>query len=79
MQTIQTAFTLGKITLPRTAMLAPMAGVADRAYRLLCRSFGAAATVSEMVSVKGLWRQRLCRTLYDHRTGTPHGTAAIWQ
>lgn len=54
MQTIQTAFTLGKITLPRTAMLAPMAGVADRAYRLLCRSFGAAATVSEMVSVKGL-------------------------
>lgn len=54
MQTIQTAFTLGKIALPRTAMLAPMAGVADRAYRLLCRSFGAAATVSEMVSVKGL-------------------------
>ena len=54
MQTIQTAFTLGKTVLPRTAVLAPMAGVADRAYRLLCRSFGAAATVSEMVSVKGL-------------------------
>ena len=54
MQTIQTAFTLGKTALPRTAILAPMAGVADRAYRLLCRSFGAAATVSEMVSVKGL-------------------------
>lgn len=54
MQTIQTAFTLGKTVLPRTAILAPMAGVADRAYRLLCRSFGAAATVSEMVSVKGL-------------------------
>lgn len=45
---------LGKLTLPKTAMLAPMAGVADRAYRLLCRSFGAAACVSEMVSVKGL-------------------------
>ena len=54
MQTIQTAFTLGKTALPCTAILAPMAGVADRAYRLLCRSFGAAATVSEMVSVKGL-------------------------
>ena len=31
MQTIQTAFTLGKTVLPRTAVLAPMAGVADRA------------------------------------------------
>ena len=30
MQTIQTAFTLGKTVLPRTAVLAPMAGVADR-------------------------------------------------
>lgn len=45
---------LGSLTLPKTAMLAPMAGIADTAYRLLCRSFGAAATVSEMVSVKGL-------------------------
>ena len=33
MQTIQTAFTLGKTVLPRTAVLAPMAGGADRAYR----------------------------------------------
>lgn len=51
---IQNTFHLGKLTLPRTAMLAPMAGVADRAYRLLCMSYGAAGTVSEMVSVKGL-------------------------
>lgn len=47
-------FRIGKVEMPRTAMLAPMAGVADRAYRLLCREYGAAATVSEMVSVKGL-------------------------
>ncbi len=47
-------FRIGTIAMPRTAMLAPMAGVADRAYRLLCREYGAAATVSEMVSVKGL-------------------------
>lgn len=47
-------FQIGRITMPRTAMLAPMAGVADRAYRILCREYGAAATVSEMVSVKGL-------------------------
>ncbi len=47
-------FVLGHVTMPKTAMLAPMAGVADRAFRQLCRSFGAAGTVSEMVSVKGL-------------------------
>lgn len=48
------SFHLGKLKLPKTAMLAPMAGVADRAYRLLCMSYGAAGTVSEMVSVKGI-------------------------
>lgn len=45
---------IGSVKIPRTAILAPMAGVADRAYRLLCREYGAAAAVSEMVSVKGL-------------------------
>lgn len=36
------------------AFLAPMAGVTDRAFRELCASFGAAYTVTEMVSSKGL-------------------------
>ena len=31
-----------------------MAGVADRAFREICRDFGAAYTVTEMVSAKGL-------------------------
>ncbi len=39
------------------AALAPMAGVADSAFRCLCRSMGAAYTVSEMVSCKGLHYQ----------------------
>ena len=34
------------------AFLAPMAGVADRAFREICRDFGAAYTVTEMVSAK---------------------------
>lgn len=42
------------ITLPRTAMLAPMAGIADRAYRQLCKEYGAVLVVGEMASVKGL-------------------------
>ena len=45
---------IGKITLPRTAALAPMAGVADRAFREICRSQNACFVVGEMVSSKGL-------------------------
>lgn len=46
--------TIGNSSIPKTAALAPMAGVADRAYRILCKEYGAAALVSEMVSAKGL-------------------------
>ena len=45
---------IGGVVLKKTAVLAPMAGVADRAYRLMCREFGAAYSVSEMVSAKGI-------------------------
>lgn len=45
---------IGGVEIKRTAALAPMAGVADRAYRLMCKRFGAAYTVSEMVSAKGI-------------------------
>ena len=38
----------------RTAALAPMAGVADTAYRQLCTEMGACMCVSEMISAKGL-------------------------
>ncbi|MBQ7116614.1 MAG: tRNA dihydrouridine synthase DusB [Clostridia bacterium] len=39
---------------PRSAALAPMAGVADKAFRELCVEYGATYVVSEMVSSKGL-------------------------
>ncbi|MBR2284672.1 MAG: tRNA dihydrouridine synthase DusB [Ruminococcus sp.] len=45
---------IGRTDIPRTAVLAPMAGVADRAYRLMCRRYGAAMVTSEMVSAKGI-------------------------
>ena len=45
---------IGKVEIARTAALAPMAGVADRAYRLMCKKYGAAYVVSEMVSAKGI-------------------------
>ena len=51
---MQQTIKLGNLTLPRTAGLAPMAGVADRAYRILCKEHQAALLVSEMISAKGL-------------------------
>ncbi|MCK5540864.1 MAG: tRNA dihydrouridine synthase DusB [Deltaproteobacteria bacterium] len=35
-------------------IMAPMAGLSDRPFRRLCRSFGADLAVSEMISAKGL-------------------------
>lgn len=45
---------IGNLILNGYAALAPMAGVADRAFRELCMRFGAGYCVSEMVSSKGI-------------------------
>lgn len=45
---------IGNVEIKGHAALAPMAGVADRAFRRLCADFGAAYVVGEMVSCKGL-------------------------
>lgn len=45
---------IGDINFSHIAFLAPMAGIADRAFRELCVQHGAAYAVSEMVSSKGL-------------------------
>lgn len=45
---------IGNIEFKHIAFLAPMAGIADRAFRELCVQYGAAYTVTEMVSAKGL-------------------------
>lgn len=48
---------LGPLELPKTAALAPMAGVADRAFREICVEMGACYAVGEMASAKGLLHQ----------------------
>jgi nifR3 family TIM-barrel protein len=63
---------IGGVELCRTAALAPMASVADRSYRLICKEFGAAYTVSEMISAKGLCygdkkTQKMCEVLDSER------------
>lgn len=45
---------IGNVTIEKTAALAPMASVADKAYRTIAKEFGAAYCVGEMASCKGL-------------------------
>lgn len=44
---------IGNVEITGKAALAPMAGVADRAFRKICMDYGAACVISEMVSAKG--------------------------
>lgn len=56
------------------AFLAPMAGIADLAFRELCHDFGAAYSVTEMVSAKGLvMNDRKSRALMTLGTAHPAG------
>ncbi len=63
--------TIGPYTLPSNIVLAPMAGVTDRPFRLLCRRFGAGLAASEMLTADvGLWKTPKSRRRMDH-TGEP--------
>ena len=47
--------TIGKVTLQNNLILAPMAGVTDLPFRLLCSEQGAGLAGMEMVSAKAVW------------------------
>jgi len=53
--------------LPSAVVLAPMAGVTDRPFRVLCRSFGAGLAASEMItSDTRLWNTSKSRHRMNH-------------
>ena len=55
---------IGDVTLDNRLILAPMAGVTDQPYRLLCREQGCALVVTEMVSAKAiLYRNKNTKAL----------------
>ena len=57
---------IGPYTLPNPLIVAPMAGVTDRPFRLLCRRLGAGLAVSEMVIADSkLWHTRKSRLRLD--------------
>lgn len=45
---------IGKVTLPNLVIQAPLAGVSDKAFRIISRSLGCGLTFTEMISDKGL-------------------------
>ena len=53
---------IGNVNIDGYAALAPMAGVADMAFREICAEYGAAYVVSEMVSSKGV-------SMHDRKSG----------
>jgi tRNA-dihydrouridine synthase B len=58
---------IGPYTLPSNVVLAPMAGVTDRPFRILCRRFGAGLAASEMLSADvRLWDTPKSRRRMDH-------------
>ena len=59
---------IGEIALPNRLFVAPMAGVTDRPFRVLCKKLGAGYAVSEMVtSQKHLWASPKTSRRTDHR------------
>ena len=62
---------IGPIVLQNSLFVAPMAGVTDRPFRMLCRSLGAGYAVSEMVTSKReLWGTLKTSRRADH-SGEP--------
>ena len=58
---------IGPIELPNNLFVAPMAGVTDRPFRMLCKRLGAGYAVSEMVtSQRALWKSLKTSRRADH-------------
>lgn len=66
---------LGPVHIKGRVFLAPLAGIADTPFRLLCRQFGAALVFTEMISADGLTRgnTNTLRYLYFEQAERPIG------
>ena len=52
-------FTIGKLKIKSPLFLAPMAGVTDHPFRLICKYYGAGVVYTEFVSSNGIIRENL--------------------
>ena len=70
---------IGTVEVPSQLVLAPMAGVTDLAFRLICRELGAGLTVTEMVSAKALcYQDKKSRGLLKLSPGEHPASAQIF-
>ncbi len=66
MTNYNTPFQIGSVTIPNRVILAPMAGVSDLPFRLLCHEQGAGLVCMEMISAKAIcYNNRRTRDLYQ--------------
>lgn len=70
---------IGNVTLENNLILAPMAGVTDLPFRLLCKEQGAGLLCMEMVSAKAiLYKNRNTEELLTIDTRESGVAAAVW-
>lgn len=77
---------IGTMEFDRPVMLAPMAGVTDLPYRLICKEMGCDYMVTEMVSAKAVLYNnktpifccRLCRRKHHRHYSFSVQTRRLW-
>ena len=61
---------IGNVEIPNQVVVAPMAGVTNSAFRVICKEFGAGYVVCEMISDRGI--------MY-HNKRAPDGDSDLWR
>jgi len=51
---LATSWQIGQVTIPNRVVVAPMAGVTNAAFRVICKEYGAGLVVCEMISDRGI-------------------------
>lgn len=54
MLSLNSGFQIGDVQIPNRLVVAPMAGVTNAAFRIICKEFGAGLVVCEMISDQGI-------------------------
>ena len=56
---------IGNVEIPNQVVVAPMAGVTNSAFRVICKRFGAGYVVCEMISDRGIMYHNQRTLKYD--------------
>lgn len=72
---------IGNVTLENNILLAPMAGITDLPFRMICKSYGVGITFTEMASAKAIfYGDEKTKLLLDSKgEGGPIRCADFWK